>query len=82
MAGRGATGVEAEKQGIWSADVDYACEPSVPASRVKHWREPVGYEHVESAPHLVPFKAGDKVVFGFPVAIGVVVRAAHYLLAS
>ena len=49
---------------------------------MKRWREPAGHEHVDQAPHLMPFQAGDRVVYGHPGEVGVIIRSAHFLMTS
>ena len=78
----GAADVARQEQGIWSSDSKFAYPPDIPVYAVKRWREPAGYEHVDQAPHLMPFHAGDRVVYGHPGETGIIVRPAHYLMTA
>ncbi len=80
--GLSATDVERQERGVWSSNSRFAKEPKIPAKAAKRWRDPAGYEHIDQAPHLMPFDAGDRVVYGRPGELGTVVRSAHYLLTS
>ena len=77
-----ATDVERQERGVWSSDSWFAEEPKIPAKAVKRWQDPAGYEHIDQAPHLLPFNAGDRVVYGRPGELGTIVRSAHCLLPS
>ncbi len=52
-----------QEQGLWSEEHFYAWAPEIPELAVKRWREPAGCEHTDRAPHLMPFRPGDRVVF-------------------
>ena len=71
-----------QEDGYWSEEDFFAYEPQIPAVPVKRWRGPQGTEHTDQAPHLMPFEEGDRVMYGFPGEIGVIVRPAHPLLGS